>query len=250
MCLRDPGAGHEPRHRVPAKRDDDGRVEDLELAVEVLGAGRDLVRLRVAVVGRPALHDVGDEHLLAPPADRRQQLDQEVTGPSDERATQAVLVEPGALADEHDLRVRIALTGNGAGAALVEAAIRARSHLGGDRFERLAALDVGHAVASTAPSARYGRAPRADAGRDPVPLAQDLGELDGIGGRPLAEVVGDHPEGEAAIVGDGHVATDAPDVDLVVARGLGGQRVVVLGRGRPGRRRRGPPRTADVPGPG
>ena len=69
--LRDPGAGHERRHREPAEGDDHGRIEDLQLAAQVRRAGGDLVGLRVAVVRRPALHDVRDEHVLAAPADRR-----------------------------------------------------------------------------------------------------------------------------------------------------------------------------------
>ena len=46
------------------------RVEDLELPAQVRRAGGDLVGLRIAVVGWPALDDVRDEDLLAPPADR------------------------------------------------------------------------------------------------------------------------------------------------------------------------------------
>jgi DNA polymerase len=41
----DPGAGHEPAHRIPPEGDDEGRIEDLELALQVRSAGRDLVRL-------------------------------------------------------------------------------------------------------------------------------------------------------------------------------------------------------------
>ena len=69
--------GHERAHRVAAEGHDDRRVEHLELAPQVRRAGRDLVRLRVAVVGRAALDDVGDEHVLALPADRAQQLDEQ-----------------------------------------------------------------------------------------------------------------------------------------------------------------------------
>ena len=69
--LRDPRARHERAHRVAAERHDDRRIEDLELAAQVRRAGGDLVGLRVAVVRRPAFDDVGDEHVLASPADRR-----------------------------------------------------------------------------------------------------------------------------------------------------------------------------------
>ena len=63
--LADPLTGHEAAERVPSERHDERRVEDLELAVEIRRAGRDLVRLRVAVVRRAALHDVRDEDLVA-----------------------------------------------------------------------------------------------------------------------------------------------------------------------------------------
>ena len=44
---------------------------------------------------------------------------------------------------------------------------------------------------------------------------QQLGDLDGIGGGPLAEVVADNPEVEAALVRG--IAADATDQDLVAA---------------------------------
>ena len=78
---------------------------------------------RVAVVGRPALDDVGDEDLLAPPADRGRAAS---TSRSPARPTNgrpcAVLVEARALADEDDLgrrdrprRARPASASRGAG---------------------------------------------------------------------------------------------------------------------------------------
>ena len=74
--IRSPGMNSP--ERVLAGGDDDGRVEDLELAAQVRRAGGDLVRLRVAVAGRPALHDVGDEDVVAAPADRLDQLRQQI----------------------------------------------------------------------------------------------------------------------------------------------------------------------------
>ena len=47
---------------------------------------------------------------------------------------------------------------------------------------------------------------------------QQLRDLDGIGGGSFAEVVGDAPEVEA--VGDGGVAADTADEDLVPALGI------------------------------
>ena len=52
----------------------------------------------------------------------------------------------------------------------------------------------------------------------PAALHEHLGDLDGIGGRPLPEVVGHHPEVEA--VGVGNVAADATGVHRVLSRAL------------------------------
>ena len=79
--LADPGARHEPAHRMATERDDEGRIERLDLAAQERRAGGDLVGLGVAVVGRAALDDVGDEDLVAPPADRPEQLGEERARP-------------------------------------------------------------------------------------------------------------------------------------------------------------------------
>src|SRR2546427_5826003 len=50
----------------------------------------DLVVLRHAVLGRPALHHVADEHLLAPQLDRGQDLGEELAGRSHERPPRCV----------------------------------------------------------------------------------------------------------------------------------------------------------------
>ena len=60
------------------------------------GAGLDLGRQRVAVVGRPAFEHVRDEALLAREADLPQQLVEQLAGPAHERLALLVLVEPGA----------------------------------------------------------------------------------------------------------------------------------------------------------
>ena len=63
---------------------------------EVRRAGRDLVGLGVAVAGRPALDDVGDEDVVAPPADVAEQVHEQAAGAADERPALAVLVHgPG-----------------------------------------------------------------------------------------------------------------------------------------------------------
>src|SRR4029078_1406346 len=127
--------------------------------------------LGVTVLRRPALDHVRDEHVLASPADRAEELDQEIAGAAHEWTPLPILVEARPLADEDDLGLGVALARDGPRPGLVETAVRAGPDLGGDRLERHAALDVGHAVAwvgswlSVASGTRYGRAPRAAAGR-------------------------------------------------------------------------------------
>ena len=67
------GLQHVLRRRAP-ERHDHLRPDDLDLPLEVRRARRDLVRRRLAIVRRAALHDVRDEHLLALQAHRRDPL--------------------------------------------------------------------------------------------------------------------------------------------------------------------------------
>ena len=106
---RDPElpAGEELRREV-AERRDDHRLDQLDLAEEVALARLDLVRLRVAVAGRPALEDVRDVDVAARHPDLREQLLEQLPGLADERQALLVLVEARRLADEHQVGVRIA----------------------------------------------------------------------------------------------------------------------------------------------
>ena len=218
----DPLAGHEHVERVLAGGDHHRRVEHLELAAQERGAGGDLVGLRVAVARRPALDHVGDEHVLALPADRLDELGQESPGGADERPAGLVLIATGTLADDHDLGFRVALAGDRPGPLLVEPAAGANGDLRGDGLERGAAPSVGHTALPTAA--------RVEARTDPAARDEELGDLDRVGRRALAQVVADDPQGQAAAVGDRRVAADPPDIDLVVAGGVDRQRVDVAGR--------------------
>ena len=177
--LRDPLAGHEPAQRVPAERDDQGRVEDLELALEVRRAGRDLVGLRVAVVRRPALDDVRDEDLVALPAraSRGTSSRRSPARPTNGRPSRSSW-NPGPSPTN-----TTSVSGlPSPGTALVRVSwsrqrVQART-CRRDVVERSLALVVGHAdpptaagtaaAAVAASSARYGAAPRAWRGPDPA----------------------------------------------------------------------------------
>src|SRR6185295_5865610 len=129
-------------------------IDDLELALEVRRARGDLVGLRVAVAGRPALHDVGDEDLLAPPADRGEEADEQLAGAADERPALGILGLAGTLADEHDLGVRMALAGHGLRPPLGELAAGAGTDLRGDRLQGGSAF-LGRARDDGCPARRH-----------------------------------------------------------------------------------------------
>jgi hypothetical protein len=75
---------------------------------EVRLARLDLLRVRIAVAGRPALDHVGDIDVRPREADSAQQLLEQLAGLPDERDPVLILVEAGRLADEHQVCVRIA----------------------------------------------------------------------------------------------------------------------------------------------
>src|SRR5204862_5001847 len=131
-------------------------IERFQLASQERRARGDLVRLRVAIVRRPALHDVRDEHILPSPADRGQELDEEPAGATHKRPALAVLIEARALAHEHDFGVWIAFAGDRASALLVETTAGADANLRRDLLERSLALAVRHAppLRGAVPAAR------------------------------------------------------------------------------------------------
>ena len=97
----------QPRGEV-AERDDDRRLDQLELAVEPARAVGDLRRRRVAVVRRAALEDVGDEDVLARDPDLRRAAGSAAcparpTNGTPSRSSSA----PGRLADEQEVRVGV-----------------------------------------------------------------------------------------------------------------------------------------------
>ena len=101
---------------------------------EVRAAGLDLVRHRVAVLGRAALEHVADERRLARHRDardelllvhRRDDLGQQVAGAADERLAATVLLGARGLADEDDPGRAATDAGHGLRARLVQAALRA-----------------------------------------------------------------------------------------------------------------------------
>lgn len=119
-CAGDALAGEETAQRKAPKSYNQLRVNQLDLAVQVLLAGCDFRRFRVPVVWRAALHHVGDKHVVAVSAYGRQQTLQQLPGRAYEGASLPVFMEAGPFADEHQLCPRTALAGDCVGAAPVQ----------------------------------------------------------------------------------------------------------------------------------
>ena len=120
------------------QRDDDLRPNAVDLLKEERLAGLDLVRLGIAVLGRPALDDVGDVDLVAPKPDGLDDLREELARAPDERDALNVFVRAGRFADEHQIRRRVAHTEHDLPAAqLVQLATRAVADLGADPLQCL-----------------------------------------------------------------------------------------------------------------
>ena len=86
------------------QRDDDRRVDERDLLLQVRAARLDLVRRRVAVVGRPALDDVGDVALGPGQADLLpHEAVEQLARAADERLAGQVLLAARALAHEEQV---------------------------------------------------------------------------------------------------------------------------------------------------
>src|SRR6266511_1883384 len=109
--------------RRPAHRQNDCRLDQLDLAVEVRQARRDFVVLRQAVLGRPAFHDVADEHLLARQLDGLEDLREQLPGPADERAPRLVFGASGTFPDDDEAGGGGSFARHGVGAALAHLAL-------------------------------------------------------------------------------------------------------------------------------
>ncbi len=92
-----------------------GRISG-DLALQVRQACGDLVRVGLAVLRRAALHAVGDEALRRVQPDGRQPRVQVLARRAHEGPARAVLLRPGAFADEQHRAVQRALPGHRRGA--------------------------------------------------------------------------------------------------------------------------------------
>ena len=132
------GAGDRLRRRA-AEADDQVGIGELDLALDERPADRDLLRRRIAVPRRSPRHDVGDVRIRTVEADGRHHAVEELARAAHEGFADPVLVGPRRLADEHQLRRRIAVGEDEVlGGELQRAAVEA----GEQRLQFLQGLDV------------------------------------------------------------------------------------------------------------
>src|SRR5256886_160040 len=96
----------------PAHREDHLRLHDLDLAEQVWHARRDLVELRQAVLGRPALDHVANEDPLARQIDRAEDLGEQLAGRPDERSPGFVFHPSGPFPHRDQAGLRRSFPGN------------------------------------------------------------------------------------------------------------------------------------------
>src|SRR3990172_9709730 len=96
-------------HGELSQRDDDLRSNEIDLFLQERFAGRHLVRLRIAVLGRPALDHIGDINVLALHSHSLgDDVGQKLPGPADERLSLQIFIAPRPFTDEHQLRLGMA----------------------------------------------------------------------------------------------------------------------------------------------
>ena len=248
-ACRGPGADararHERLHRVAAERHDQRRIEHLELAPQVRRAGGDLVRLRVAVAGRAALDDVGDEDLVAAPADAIQQLTSRPPArPTNGRPSRSSL-KPGPSPTNTTSVSGLPSPGTACVRGTCEPAAGADPDLGRDRLERRAGA---RAVGSRRRRPAR-RAARAAAGASQPRSTRSSAIWTALVAAPLRRLslTTQNARPRSSSI-DGSWRTRPTKISSR-AGGIGGERVGRWSPGRPGRRRPAPRRRARGPGP-
>ena len=121
---------------VPAHREDHLRPQQLELAVEIGDAGRDLIGQRLSVLGRTALDDVGDVHRIRGTSIASRIVSSSWPACPTNGRPVASSVAPGPSPTSTSLALRIALAGHRVGAAGAELAAVGGADPLGHRIER------------------------------------------------------------------------------------------------------------------
>ena len=91
-----------------AYRQNDLRLNELDLPLEVVTTSRRLFRSGITIIRRPTLENIGNEHTVPTLTDRQQHLIQQLSGATDERLAPTVLLRPRRLADNQPVGISVA----------------------------------------------------------------------------------------------------------------------------------------------
>ena len=126
MLLRDLEVGFDHLHGADAaEAHDDLGIHQLQLLLQIRGAGFLLRVQRVTVLRRAALDGVGDVDAVAAETDHGQHVVQQLTCLAHKGFAQRILPLAGSFAHEQNLGVGIAHAEHHVGAALAQAAAAA-----------------------------------------------------------------------------------------------------------------------------
>ena len=86
-------------------RQDNLRLDQFDLAFQVVATGSRFARLRVAVIRRPAFQNVGDEHFFAALPNGEQHLVEQFPGPANEWLASTILFGSRRFANDQPVRI-------------------------------------------------------------------------------------------------------------------------------------------------
>ncbi len=114
----------------PPHGEDDARLDEQDLPLEVRQAARDLLGLGIAVTGRTRLEDVRDVDVLAArQSDGAQHRIQQLSRPAHEGLALTVLLGSRCFTDDEPLRMNVADAEDRLGAARMQGAFATRCDL-------------------------------------------------------------------------------------------------------------------------
>jgi hypothetical protein len=91
-------------------RQDYFRLDEFNLTLEIVATSGRLTGLRVSIIRRPALENIGDKYTLAPLTHGAQHLVKQFSGSTDERLAAPVFLSTGSLTNDEPIRLGVADT--------------------------------------------------------------------------------------------------------------------------------------------
>jgi len=113
---------------VAPERDDQARINQLDLTHQIRLATFDFVRLRIAIAGRAAFENIRYVHFLARKPERLDHRIQQLTGATDEGLALPIFIGARGFADKKPLRLPIADAEDGLRAGRMQGAARTRGN--------------------------------------------------------------------------------------------------------------------------